>query len=106
MLYLLLIFIAVLIYLTIPVFKILWLDKYDNNFLFTLILNYLLLFMLIIFYNHNFNIIYLLLISLFLMIESFILIRKIKYILNNYQLLSLPYFFYTIYIFSLILNAI
>ena len=101
-----LIYIAVIIYILIPICKIIWNDLLDNDLLYLLSSNYILLFMLSIIFNYQTNLIYSILISFTLMVFSFLLIRKIKYIYNRYQILSLPYLFFVVYLFSNIITLI
>ena len=100
------IYIAVILYITIPICKIVWFDKLDNDLTFLLCLNYILIFLLSIIFNYQIHLIYSILTSLCLMIAAFFLIRKIKNIFGHYQLLSLPYFIFTIFTFSNILVLI
>jgi len=100
------IYIAVILYITIPICKIVWHDLLDNDLTFLLCCNYLLLFILSCIFNYQTNLIYSILLSLTLMLASFLLIRKIKSIYGHYQLLSLPYFFFSVFIFSNILVLI
>lgn len=100
------IYIACVVYITIPICKIIWYDKLDNNLTFLLSTNYIFIFLLSIIFSYHSNIIYSILISLTLMILSFLLIRKIKNIFGCYQLLSIPYFILSVYVFSSILILI
>lgn len=93
-------FLFSIIYILIPIIKIIILDKLDNNTLFLLLTNYILLFGIIIFYALFITSIYPVILALFLMISSFFLLRDLKRQLHYYQLLSVPYFLITIYIFS------
>lgn len=97
------IYIAVIIYITIPICKIIWYDLLDNDLIILLCSNYLLIFLLSIIFDYHNNLIYSILICLTLLILAFLLIRKIKSIFGKYQLLSIPYFIFIIYIFSNIL---
>lgn len=101
-----LIYVACISYITIPICKIIWIDKLDNDLLFLLLANYILIFLLSIIINSTNPIIYSILVSLILVIISFLLIRKIKSIFNHYQILSIPYFIFCVYIFSNILVLI
>lgn len=101
-----LIYIACVSYITIPICKIIWFDKLDNDLLFLLLSNYILIFLLSIIFNSNNPLFYSILVSLFLMILAFFLIRKIKSIYNRYQILSIPYFIFCVYVFSNILILI
>ncbi len=101
-----LIYIAVILYITIPICKIIWEDLLDNDLTFLLCSNYILIFLLSIIFSYKDNLIYSILISLTLVIASFLLIRKIKYILGHYQILSLPYFVFIVFVFSNILVLI
>ena len=101
-----LIYIACVCYITIPICKIVWEEKLDNDLLFLLCSNYILIFLLSIIFNSTTPIIYSILISMILMISAFLLIRKIKSLYNRYQILSLPYFFFCIFSFSNILVLI
>ena len=93
-------FLFSIIYIMIPIIKIILLDKLDNNTLFILLTNYILLFGIIIFYALYTYSIYPVILAFFLMISAFYLLRDLKRHLYYYQLLSLPYFLITIYIFS------
>jgi len=99
-------YIAVVTYITIPICKIIWNDLHDNDFIFLLCSNYILAFLLSIVFNYQTNLIYSIIISLTLMIFSFLLIRKIKAIYGRYQILSIPYFCFTVFTFSNILVLI
>jgi len=101
-----LIYIAVISYITIPICKIVLQDKLDNDLIFLLSSNYILLFLLSFLSSTNIKLVFLLLASFSLMIVAFLLIRKIKSIFNYYQLLSLPYFCFIVYVFSSILMLI
>lgn len=101
-----LIYFAVIIYITIPICKIIWLDLLDNDLTFILCCNYLLIFMLSIIFNYQNNLIYSILISLSLIFASYLLIRKIRKIFGRYQVLSIPYFCFCVYTFSYILCLI
>jgi len=100
------IYISVIIYILIPIIKIVWNELLDNDLIFLLSTNYILLFLLSIVFNYQNNLFFSILISLILMISAFLLIRKIKSIFHNYQILSLPYFFFTIFIFSNLITLI
>lgn len=101
-----LIYVACVSYITIPICKIIWIDKLDNDLLFLILSNYILIFLLSIIFNSSYHLFYSILVSLILMIVSFLLIRKIKSIYNRYQILSIPYFIFCVYIFSNILVLI
>ena len=101
-----LIYIAVILYITIPICKIVWMENLDNDLTFLLCTNYILIFLLSIIFNYQNNLVYSILISLSLMILAFLLIRKIRDIFGHYQLLSLPYFCFTVFVFSNILVLI
>lgn len=100
------IYIAVILYITIPICKIVWNDLLDNDLIFLLCCNYILIFILSIVFNYHTNLIYSILISLTLMINSFLLIRKMKNIYGHYQILSIPYFCFCVFVFSNILVLI
>ena len=95
-------YIAVILYITIPICKIVWYEKLDRDLTFLLCINYLLIFLL----AFNFQLVYNILISLSLVIAAFLLIRKIKAIWGCYQILSIPYFIFVVYTFSNILMLI
>lgn len=101
-----LVYIAVIIYITIPICKIVWEEKLDNDLTFLLCTNYILIFLLSIIFSYQSNIIYSILISFTLMISSFMLIIKMHNIFGRYQLLSLPYFCFVVFTFSNILMLI
>lgn len=100
------IYVACVIYITIPICKIIWNELFDNDLLFLSLANYILIFLLSIIYNSTYHLFYSILVSLVLMILSFLLIRKIKSIYNRYQILSIPYFIFCVYVFSNILILI
>lgn len=100
------IYIAVILYISITICKIVWQDLLDNDLTFLLCCNYLLIFMLSCIFNYQTNLIYSILLSFTLMIAAFLLIRKIKSIYGHYKLLSLPYFVLSIFVFSNILVLI
>ncbi len=99
-------YIAVILYITIPICKIVWYDLLDNNLTFLLCLNYILIFLLSIIFSYNSHLLLSILISLTLMVASFLLIRKIRDCFGHFQLLSLPYFVFTVFTFSNILVLI
>ncbi|MBQ7031661.1 MAG: hypothetical protein IJY87_04835 [Bacilli bacterium] len=99
-------YIAVILYITIPICKIIWNDLLDRDLTFLLLSNYILIFLLSIIFNYQTNLIYSILLSLTLMISAFCLIRKIKDIYGHYQLLSIPYFIFSVFVFSNILVLI
>ena len=101
-----LIYMAVIIYITIPICKIVWYDYLDNDLTFLLCLNYILIFVLSLIFNYQNHLLYSILISLSLVFSSYFLIRKIKAIFGCYQLLSIPYFCFMVYISSNILMLI
>jgi len=98
-----LIYIAVIIYITIPLIKIIWNDLLDNDLIFLLCTNYILLLLLSIMFS-TYSLIYSILISFTLMLLSFLLIRKIKSILGHYQILSIPYFIFIVFTFSSLIS--
>lgn len=101
-----LIYMAVIIYITIPICKIVWQEKLDKDLTFLLCLNYILIFLLTIMCSMQNYILYNVLLSFTLMIGAFFLVRKIKAIMGHYQVLSLPYFFLTVFVFANILMLI
>lgn len=98
-------YMASIIYILIPICKIIWRDKLDNDLTYLLCCNYILLFSLSII-NYQTNLIYSILLSFTLMIFAFLLVRKIKSIFNHYQVLSLPYFIFIVFTFSNLLCLI
>ena len=101
-----LIYIAVILYITIPICKIVWNDKLDNDLTFLLCCNYILIFLLSVLASYTNYLIYSILVSLTLVIAAFLLVRKIKHIYGYYQLLSIPYFIFWVFVFSNILTLI
>lgn len=99
-------YIAVILYIAIPIAKIIWYDKLDNDLSFLLWCNYILILLLSFIYSFQYHIIYSILLSFTITISSFLLIRKIKSILGFYSLLSIPYFIFTVYTFSSLLILI
>ena len=65
-----LIYIAVLLYITIPICKIVWYDLLDNDMIFLLCCNYILLFVLSLIFNYQTNLLYSILVSLSLVNSS------------------------------------
>ena len=100
------IYIAVILYITIPICKIVWFDLLDNDLTFLLCANYILIFLLTLIFNYRSYLVYTILVSLTLTIMSFLLVRKIRSIMGCYQLLSIPYFIFTVFVFSNILVLI
>ena len=92
-----LIYMAVIIYITVPICKIVWHDKLDND---------LVIFILTLLLGNKSYLVYNILLGLTLVILSFLLIRKIKKVFGHYQLLSLPYFGFVVFVFSNILVLI
>ena len=101
-----LIYIAVILYILFPICKIIWNDKLDNDLIFLLCSNYLLLFLLSVIFDYRTDLLLSILISLTLVFFSFFLIRKIKKVFGHYQLLSIPYFCFCVFTFSNILCLI
>ncbi len=101
-----LIYIAIILYIIYPICKIVWYDLLDRDLTFLLCTNYLLLFLLSIIFDYQTNLLFSILTSLTLVIFSFLLVRKIKSTLGCYQLLSIPYFCFCVYLFSNILVLI
>lgn len=100
------VYIAVILYITIPICKIVWNDLLDKDLTFLLCVNYLLIFLLSIIFNYQTNLLYSILLSLTLMIAAFLLVIKIKSIFGHYQVLSIPYFLFIVFVFSNILVLI
>ena len=92
-----------ILYISIPIFKLIIEDLINNNTLFLLLSNYILLFGLSILYGFYNSVFYSLIIAFILMIFAFLLIRDFKTLFGRYQLLSMPYYILTIYMFSYIL---
>lgn len=101
-----LIYMAVIIYITVPICKIVWHDKLDNDLTFLLCTNYIVIFILTLLLGNKSYLVYNILLGLTLVILSFLLIRKIKKVFGHYQLLSLPYFGFVVFVFSNILVLI
>lgn len=95
-----------IIYLLVPVIKIIWNNKMSDGLLFLLLSNYILLFMLSILFSYDRNLVLSLLLSFTLMIFSYLLIRCIKGTTGSLKILSLPYFFFTVFTFSSILSLL
>ena len=100
------IYVASILYITIPICKIVWYEKLDNDLTFLMCANYIFIFLLSIIFNYQNNLVYSILISLTLMIFAYLLIRKIKSIYGHYQILSIPYFILAVFVFSNILILI
>lgn len=95
-----------IIYLLVPVIKIIWNNKMSDGLLFLLLSNYILLFMLSILFSYDRNLVLSLLLSFTLMIFSYLLIRCIKGTTGSLKILSLPYLFFTVFTFSSILSLL
>lgn len=80
-----------------------YLDKLNNDNLFTIILNFIFLIILPIYFFHLKDINYSLIISLFLLISSFFLNLKIKEAFHINKIPPLIYFILTSYTFGYIL---
>lgn len=92
------------IYLIILVtYYFIYLDKLDNDNLFTIILNFIFLIILPIYYFHFKDNIYSIIISFFLLISSFSLNLKIKEAFHTNKIPPILYFILTIYFFGYIL---
>ena len=101
-----LIYAAVILYILLPICKIVWHDNLDNDLIFLLCSNYLLLFLLSVIFDYQNGLLLSILVSLTLVFFSYFLIRKIKKVFGHYQLLSIPYFCFCVFIFSNILCLI
>ena len=101
-----LIYVAVIVYITIPICKIVWHDALDKDLTFLLCTNYILIFLLTLLFGNQNYLIYNVLLSFTLVIAAFLLVRKIKSIFGTYQILSIPYFFFIVFVFSNILILI
>lgn len=80
-----------------------YLEKLNNNNLFTIILNFIFLIILPIYYFHFKDINYSFVISIFLLISSFFLNLKIKEAFHTNKIPPLIYFILISYIFGYIL---
>lgn len=89
--------------LFIPIKKIISLKKIDNDFLFIILSNIIFQFSIFCFFKIYHNIIISFYLAFFLMIFAYLLIYNIKNILGKYQIYSLPYFIFNVYIFVKIL---
>ena len=92
------------IYISIDIFIILKKDILDKDLFFSLFASYILNLSISIFYFYYNNLAYSLLNSLFLMIISFLLLLDLKRVLKKTPILSIPYFLFTIILFSNIVN--
>ena len=86
-----------------PIKKMVFQDKIDNDFLFIYISNHILLLAFVYYFVISSQLFFSFFVSLFSMVFSYLLIYHIKNILGKYQLLSLPYFFLSVYTFANIL---
>ena len=92
------------LYISIDIFIILLKNKLNKDLLFNLFTIYILNIALSLFYFYFNNLIYSLFISLILMVFSFILIIDLKELFKHTPILSIPYFLFTIFMFSNIVN--
>ena len=97
-------YITSIIYIAIDIFLVVRKDLIDKDLLFCMFSTYIFNLSLNLFYFYFNNLTYSLLNSLFLMVTSFLLILDLKRVLKKTPLLSLPYFLFTIVIFSYIVN--
>jgi len=89
--------------LVFPLTKIIYLDKMNNDLLFIYLSNLIITISFIFFFIINSNLMFSFYISLFQMIFSYLLNYNIKNCLGKYNIYSIPYFFFSVYIFSNIL---
>ncbi len=92
------------IYVCIDVFIILKKDALDKDLLFCLFSAYILNLSMTLFYFYFNNLVYSLINGLFLMAISFVLLLDLKRVLKKTPILYLPYFLFTITLFSNIVN--
>jgi len=97
-------YIISILYIFIDIFIILSKDKLDRDLIFTLFATYILNISMCLFFFYFNNLIYSLFNSLFLMVISFLLLLEMKKIFRKIPILSIPYFFFTICLFSNIVN--
>lgn len=98
------IYIACILYMAIPIIRLIIMDKLNKDTLFLLLTSYILLFSLSVFYGFYNNLYISVIIAFFLMILAFLVIRDFRNIFGKYQLLSIPYYLLTIYMFSYLLT--
>lgn len=97
-------YVVSIVYISVDIFIVLLKDKLNKDLIFTLFATYILNISMTLFYFYFNNLVYSLINSLFLMVISFLLILELKRIFNKTPLLSLPYFVFTIFLFSNIVN--
>lgn len=97
-------YIVSILYISIDIFIILKKDLLNRDLLFTLFATYILNISMSLFYFYFNNLTYSLINSLFLMTLSFMLLLELKRTLKRYPILSFPYFLFTIFLFSNIVN--
>lgn len=89
-----------LIYISIDIFIILKNNLLDKDLFYCLVSTYILNISMTLYFFYFNNLTFSLLNSLILMIMSFILLLDLKRVLKRTPLLSLPYFLFTIMLFS------
>ena len=97
-------YIVSVIYIAIDVYIVIKKNLLNNDLIYWLITTYILNISMSLFYFYFNNLIYSLFNSLFLMVISFFLILDLKRVLKRTPILSLPYFLFTIMLFSNIVN--
>lgn len=93
-----------IIYITLDIFIIILKDKLNKDLIYMLFTTYILNISMSLFYFYFNNLIYSLFNSLFLMISSFILLLELKRTFKKIPILTIPYFLFTIFLFSNIVN--
>jgi len=91
-------------YISIDIFIILLKDKLNKDLIYTLFTTYILNISMSLFFFYFNNLTYSLLNSLFLMVISFFLLVELRKIFKKLPILSIPYFLFTIFLFSNIVN--
>lgn len=78
-------------------------NKLNNDTLYFIISNMVLGISILIFYFYYKDLFISLITSFLYMLNQFFIIRELKLIKNKYSLLSLPYYLFSIYVFSYVL---
>lgn len=91
-------------FICVDIFITLKKNLFDKDLIFYLFTTYILNIAVSLFYFYFNNLNSSLIFSLFLMVISFVLLLEIKRVLKKTPILSIPYFLFTIFLFSNIVN--
>lgn len=93
-----------IIFISIDIFLLIFKNKLNKDLIYVLFTTYILNISMCLFFFYFNNLVYSLFNSLILMVTSFLLIIDLKRTFNKTPILSIPYFIFTIFLFSNIVN--